>query len=53
MTVSALLIVHFAATWYLAGLCWLVQRVQYPLMAQVGLDHFRAYEAAHPVRLAA
>lgn len=46
-----LLLVHLAATWYLVGLCWLVQRVQYPLMAQVGRDGFTAYEAAHVARI--
>lgn len=46
-----LLLVHFAATWYLVGLCWLVQRVQYPLMAQVGRDGFTAYEAEHVARI--
>ena len=46
-----LLLVHLAATWYLVGLCWLVQRVQYPLMAQVGREGFTAYEAAHVARI--
>lgn len=50
--VSAILtIVHFAATWYLVGLCWLVQRVQYPLMVQVGAEGFAAYEQAHVTRI--
>jgi hypothetical protein len=48
---SRLMIVHFAATWYLVGLCWLVQRVQYPLMQGVGSEHFAAYEAAHVARI--
>ena len=47
----ALLLVHVAATWYMVGLCWLVQRVQYPLMAQVGQEGFAAYEAAHVSRI--
>ncbi|MEM9176655.1 MAG: hypothetical protein AAGC67_15635 [Myxococcota bacterium] len=46
-----LFLVHVAATWYLVGLCWLVQRVQYPLMAQVGREGFAAYEAAHVARI--
>ena len=53
MTVNVLFIVHFAATWFLAGLWWLVQRVQDPLMAQVDVEHFRAYEVAHVARLVA
>ena len=46
-----LLLVHVAATWYMVGLCWLVQRVQYPLMAQVGSAGFADYEAAHVARI--
>lgn len=44
-------VLHFAATWYLIGLCWLVQRVQYPLMERVGRAEFAAYEAAHVDRI--
>ena len=51
MTTVAILIAHVASTWFLVGLCWLVQRVQYPLMAQVGTDGFAAYEAAHVARI--
>ncbi len=46
-----LLLVHGAATWYLVGLCWLVQRVQYPLMARVGADEFALFEAGHVGRI--
>lgn len=45
--IAVSLLVHFAATWFLVGLCWLVQRVQYPLMAQVGSDAFVLFEQAH------
>jgi len=48
---SFLILIHFAATWYLVGLCWLVQRVQYPLMSQVGIEAFRGYEAGHVSRI--
>jgi hypothetical protein len=48
---SLLFAVHFAATSYLVGLCWLVQRVQYPLMASVGLEQFARYEAEHVARI--
>lgn len=46
-----LLLVHFSATWYLVGLCWLVQRVQYPLMDRVGVAGYPAYEQAHVARI--
>jgi hypothetical protein len=48
---SAMLLLHLAATWYLVGLCWLVQRVQYPLMRLVGPASFEAYEAGHVRRI--
>ena len=48
---SLLLLVHFASTWYLVGLCWLVQRVQYPLMSSVGAEAFVAYEQTHVSRI--
>lgn len=44
-------LLHFTATWYLVGLCWLVQRVQYPLMARVGVAGFGDYERAHVDRI--
>ena len=44
-------LIHFAATWYLVGLCWLVQRVQYPLMDRVGVEGYPAYEQAHVTRI--
>jgi hypothetical protein len=46
-----LFLIHLAATWYLIGLCWLVQRVQYPLMGRVGVESFTAYEQAHVSRI--
>lgn len=48
---AILFVLHFAATWSLVGLCWLVQRVQYPLMAEVGSGAFAAYEAGHVARI--
>ena len=51
MMSSLIFAVHFAATWYLVGLCWLVQRVQYPLMSSVGLEQFARYEAEHVARI--
>lgn len=46
-----LFLVHFAATWYMAGLCWLIQRVQYPLMDRVGATGYADYEQAHVARI--
>ena len=46
-----LFVIHLAATWYLVGLCWLVQRVQYPLMDRVGAENFVAYEEGHVSRI--
>ncbi len=54
MTVETLsllvLALHFAATFYMVGLVWFVQRVHYPLFAGVGSEHFPAYERAHVAR---
>lgn len=46
-----LLVTHLCATWYLIGLCWLIQRVQYPLMGRVGVEHFADYEQQHVRRI--
>ena len=44
---AILLVVHAAATWYLTGLVWFVQRVHYPLHGAVGEERFRTYQAEH------
>jgi len=44
------LLLHFAATFYMVGLVWFVQRVHYPLYAGVGAQQFPAYERAHVSR---
>lgn len=44
------LVLHFAATFYMVGLIWFVQRVHYPLFAGVGSQQFPAYERAHVSR---
>ena len=49
---DGLLLVHAAAVWFLAGLSWTVQLVNYPLMAVVGPERFPAYEAGHAPRMA-
>lgn len=48
---ATLFVLHFASTWALVGLCWLVQNVQYPLMAEVGRGAFPGYEAGHVARI--
>ncbi|MGH0031342.1 MAG: hypothetical protein ACQGVC_16210 [Myxococcota bacterium] len=45
-----LLALHLAATFYMVGLVWFVQRVHYPLFAGVGSQQFRAYERDHVAR---
>jgi hypothetical protein len=50
---TALVLAHAAAAWFLAGLTWTVQLVNYPLMPRVGPDRFPAYEAGHAPRMAA
>ena len=42
-----LLLIHAAATLYMAGLIWFVQVVHYPLMACVGPEGFADYESRH------
>lgn len=42
-----LLTIQLICAWFLAGVIWVVQVVHYPLFAQVGPDHFSAYEALH------
>ncbi|MFK7790707.1 MAG: hypothetical protein AB8C95_14595 [Phycisphaeraceae bacterium] len=43
----ALLLIHAAATLYMAGLIWFVQLVHYPLMAKVGEQHYTTYQQLH------
>jgi len=46
-----MLLAQTASTLYLVGLVWMVQRVHYPLFAQVGPSRFAAYERAHVDRI--
>lgn len=48
----ALLLIHAAATWFMAGVIWFVQVVHYPLMARVGDGDWAAYERSHVRRTA-
>lgn len=45
-----LLLLHAAATLYMAGLIWFVQLVHYPLMAKVGHEHYDDYQRHHERR---
>ena len=42
-----LLLIHFAATWFLTGLIWFVHVVHYPLFDGVGEAEFSAWHARH------
>lgn len=44
---SAVVVAHLVATLFMVGLIWFVQVVHYPLMADVGHDHFVRYEQRH------
>jgi len=46
-----LILGHLAITCFLTGLIWLVQVVQYPLLARVGQDAFRAYHSGHTTQI--
>ena len=42
-----LLLVHLAATFFMAGVIWFVQVVHYPLFEKVGATGFPAYSGTH------
>lgn len=42
-----LFLIHFASTWFMTGLIWIVQIVHYPLFKKVGMESFKGYEASH------
>ncbi|MDJ0868604.1 MAG: hypothetical protein QNK03_21020 [Myxococcota bacterium] len=44
------LLLNLAATFYMVGLVWFVQRVHYPLFARVGAGDFAAYQDGHLAR---
>ena len=48
---STILILHFAVTWAMVGLIWLVQVVNYPLFAEVPASRFQRYEKRHVQRI--
>ena len=46
-----LLIICAAATWFMAGLGWIVQIVHYPLFEAVGSEGFAEYHRRHSERI--
>ena len=46
-----LLIICAAATWFMAGLGWIVQVVHYPLFEAVGSEGFAEYHRRHSERI--
>lgn len=46
-----LVIVHIAVTWYLIGLIWTVQMVQYPLFSKVDAENFITFAGLHAERI--
>ena len=48
---SSILILHFALTWAMVGLIWLVQIVNYPMFAEVPAVRFPRYERRHVRRI--
>jgi uncharacterized membrane protein len=44
---SAIVLIHLASTWYMAGLIWLVQLVHYPMFEQYDEDAFIAAMVRH------
>ncbi len=44
---ATVLLIHFAATWFMTGLIWFVQVVHYPQFANVGPDAFARYHGLH------
>ena len=47
-----LIVIHAAATWFMAGLIWMTQVVHYPLFGLVGAEDFITYEQSHTRRMA-
>lgn len=47
---EALFLISLATCLYMTGLIWFVQRVHYPLMAEVKREDYREYQAKHERR---
>lgn len=50
-SVDVLLLLHAAISSYLAGLCWMVQVVHYPLFRLVDRQHFPEFARAHAQKM--
>jgi hypothetical protein len=48
---QAWVLTHLAVTWAMVGVMWMVQLLQYPLMAVVPAEGFPAFERAHQRRI--
>jgi hypothetical protein len=46
-----MLIVHFAGTWMLVGLIWVIQIIAYPQFLRVGVAEFVRYHFSHCLRV--
>lgn len=45
-----LVLMHAAAVWFMTGVIWTMQLLNYPLLARVGTDSFTDYERGHNAR---
>jgi thioredoxin-dependent peroxiredoxin len=52
LVAQAIFLAHLAATLYMTGLIWMVQKVSYPLMASVGQAESKEFERLHCERIA-
>jgi hypothetical protein len=44
---KTIIILNLASTFFMTGVIWLIQLVQYPFFSQVGAEHFQKYHASH------
>lgn len=45
-----LIAIQTSAFWFMAGVTWVLQRLNYPLIGEVPAEHLPAYQAAHNKR---
>ena len=48
---TQILIIHFASTWFMLGLIWMVQLVHYPLFDDVSRANYGRYQRRHQNRI--
>ena len=51
MTMATLLVTHAAATWFMTGLIWVIQRVHYPMLSRMVGSHWIEAEQEHRQRI--